>query len=154
MRTLTRALLLFWGVYALDFGTSAYFIALGYGSAETNQLQRALIASPGLALLAPWAANQAVWIGLGAAGLLVLARFPSFFGRSQLGIALMVLSFLRLYGVATNVGFTLGAVYGFALTPSVCYMLLAAPAMAFFLGDLAEYVKTAKPYSFRQMLPR
>lgn len=149
MGTLSRALSLYWGVYALDFITSGVFIALGYGYAETNQLQRALITTPGLAPFVPWLANQAVWIGVGALGLAALAASPSFISRKHVGMALAVLSFVRLYGVATNVGFTLSAVVGFELAPTAWFVILSMPAMALFMGDLMGYAKSIGGPTFK-----
>jgi hypothetical protein len=143
LRLFARALTLYWGTYALGFFTSVYFIALGYGSAELNQFQRALIISPGPDTLLPWMANQGVWIGLGVAGLLAIKAYPSLLKGNYLGMALVLLSLFRVYGASTNVGFTLGAVFGLVIAPATLFLLFSAPVMALFLGDLVGYVRKA-----------
>ncbi len=143
MRTFTRALLLYWGVYAVDFATSACFILFGYGAAETNQFQRSLIASPSLASLLSWASNQDVWIGIGLTGVIVLAASPSFLPKTYLGVSLVLLSLTRTYGIATNAMFILRLAFGFPIAPLLCLALIPIPAGALFRKELTEYTKSA-----------
>ena len=137
MRTIAKSLHLYWVVYALGFVSSAYFIVLGYGYAELNLFQRAFVTSPGLATLLPWQANQGVWMGLVAAGLVVTVLPRAFAKTGYLEGALLVLSFFRIYGVSTNVAFTLGAVYGLPVATSVLFVLFSTPVLALFVGELA-----------------
>ena len=136
MRTFARALLLYWGVYALDFATSSCFILMGYGGAETNQFQRALVASPGPASFLSWASNQGVWIGVGALGVLVLAASPSFVSKTFLGATLGVLSLARLYGVATNLALTFAVFSGTVLPPVGLFLIIGTVAFLPFRGAL------------------
>lgn len=129
MRTAGKVLLLYWGVYALDFLTSVLFIALGYGFAESNQAQRALVASPGIATLVPWALNQGVWIGMGVFGTAVFAFSEPLAREMYVAPMLGFLSAIRLFGVASNVGFTVFATTGVPLFPAACYALLSVPIL-------------------------
>ena len=122
LRAFTRTILLYWGVYALDFGTSACFILLGYGAVETNQFQRSLFTSPGPASLLSWAANQGFLFGIGILAVMVIVVSPSFVPKTFLGATLALLSLARMYGVATNVAFTLEAVLGGSLHPTELYL--------------------------------
>lgn len=136
MRTFTRALTLLWVAYGLDFATSAFFIALGYGSAETNPFQRALITSPSFGTLLPWMGNQEFFIGVRVAAIAALALPAAWIERTHLSFPLVALSLVRLYGVAANVGFIITQFMGFSLASSLCFVLLSAPALALFRGEL------------------
>ena len=143
------ALVLFWGVFVLDFATSASFILLGYGGAETNQFQRTLILAPGGASLLSWASNQAVWVGVGALGVAVLAASPSFVPKSYLGIILALSSFVRLYGVATNLFLTMMVFSGAFFPPVGLYMIMGALALLPFRKALRQEVFTRVAVAIR-----
>jgi hypothetical protein len=144
---LGRALLLYWLIYAFDFGTSAFFIAMGYGFAETNQAQRALLTAPGVGSLLSWVINQNIWIALGAIGILgyLVPRVPT--RRLHLSLLLMLLSFLRLYGTATNVGFTLQTVLGLSLFPLGYYAILSAILSVALRRHLKAYAQVVLDYA-------
>ena len=129
MRTLAKVLLLFCGAYALDFLTSALFIALGYGYAETNLAQRALFASPGLGTVASWAANQDVRIGLLVLGVAALSIPGLRAERFHLNLIIGVGALLCLYGAATNVAFLMQAVAGVSFPLLGLYALLSGLAL-------------------------
>ena len=131
-----RALFLYWAVYALDFGTSALFVALGYGSAEANPFQRALLTSPGPGTLLAWVVNQNVWLVLGAAGTLCCLVPRAWLRWSHLGLLLALFSFVRLYGVTTNLGFILQATSGVGLALPAIYAMLSVPVLVAFRGEL------------------
>jgi len=141
LATLGRALLLYWLVYALDFATSAYLIALGYGFAETNQFQVTLLDTPGLNSVLSWIANQNIWIALGALGIFayVMPRVPA--RRLHPSFLLVLFSLVRLYGVASNVGFALQTAFGLSLAPPGYYALLCFPVLFAFRGKLLENIR-------------
>lgn len=130
MDTSGRALLLYWTVYALDFCTSALFIALGYAAAETNSFQRALLTSPGPGALLLWAVNQNVWLVLGAVGVVACFVPKARTWWPYLGPLLLLFSFVRVYGVAANLEFTLQATLGVSFSTPGFYLLLSLPAIA------------------------
>jgi hypothetical protein len=136
LSTLRKAALLFWLMFVLDFATSAFFIALGYGSAESNRLQVTLLAAPSVNSLFSWALNQDVWLLLGAAGVLALA-YPRAQARwLHLDFLLVLFSVVRLYGVAANVAFTLQATLGLSLALWGYYALLCVPLILLFRGEI------------------
>lgn len=136
MESFRKALSLYWGVYALDFVSSALFISLGYGFAESNQAQRALVGAPSLATLVPWAMNQDIWIAIGTLGAAAMVLSPSLAREARLAPMLFFLSAVRLYGAASNVGFTLLATLGVPATPEVCYALMLVPLGFAFRSEL------------------
>lgn len=127
MQSLKKALLLYWGVFGLDFATSVLFIALGYGFAESNQAQRALVSDPGVATLVPWLVNQGLWVTIGGVGIAAFVFSKPLAGEAHLVLLLALMSVIRLYGVASNLGFTVLATTGFPLVPAACYALLSIP---------------------------
>lgn len=136
MNTVGKATLLYLSVYALDFGTSACFIMLGFGYVETNQFQRALLATPTLGSLLPWATNQALWIALGVLGPIVWLRSWSPARGATVSTLLALLSFFRLYGVASNLGFMAGVAFGVPLSALACFALLSVPMLGAFRNEL------------------
>lgn len=136
MRTLARAFLAFCGAYALDFASSALFMAIGYGFVEANQSQRAFLASPGYGTFASWLVNQDFRVALLVAGAVALAvpRIPA--EKVRLSLVLGLSALFSLYGVASNVSFTLEVVAGADAPVLLCYGVLGGVAVLAFRHDI------------------
>ena len=144
MALLGRALLLYWSVYALDFSTSALFIALGYGFAETNQFQVALITSPGPGSILSWMVNQKVFFAVSGLGIAALMLPADVSKRLHLWLAPVLLSSFRLLGITSNVLLRLNVGLGVSLAPALLYGLLCVPVLVAFRGELRESLRTAQ----------
>lgn len=144
MQTFGRALLAYWGVYALDFVTSMFFISLGYGFAESNPAQAGLFASPGLASLAYWVANQNIWLVVGVGGAVAFTLRRESASAVYLPFVLGFMALIRLFGVASNVTFTLWATLGLQSTPLLCYALFLAPLTLVFRADIGRSLRLAR----------
>jgi hypothetical protein len=136
LNALGRTLLLFWTIYALDFVTSALFIALGYGFAESNQSQLLLVTAPGLGSLGSWLLNQNIRLALGTVGVIAYVWRRGPIQKMPISFLLAFFSLVRLYGVATNIGFTLQMTLGATIDPAAYYALFCVPVVLLLRSDL------------------
>lgn len=144
MQTIGRAITLYWAVYALDFATSFVFISLGYGFAETNGAQVALLAAPNATTLWSWMLDQNVWLVVGVASVIGFVFRSGTVGEYHIPSILGFMTVLRLFGVASNVAFTLRATLGISLAPPICYALFLVPLALMFRRELGGTLGLAR----------